>query len=458
MEMLGIEEIIHALVAIPFNCKSVEQISGITTDSRKIHKGDMFIALKGEKFDGHEYAEAAIRSGAAVVLSHQRLNTDIPYLLVDDTLEALHRLAKYYKKKFDIPFVAVTGSSGKTTTKDMIAAVLMEKYNVLKTEGNFNNAIGLPLTLFRLERNHEICVIEMGMNSLGEIELLAEIVRPDAGVITNVGTAHIERLKSRENILKAKTEMFTYFNSTNTAIINGDNDMLQSLNDKPYKIIRYGLDSQNDCRAENIVEKGEAGIDFDVIYQGVKESYQVPIPGIHNVYNALSAICTAKMYGLSCAEINQGLANFKPSKMRMEIFQGILNTKVINDVYNANPDSMKAAINVLSSMEVPSPGRRVCILGDMFELGDLAKDEHSNIGRFAAENKIDVILAVGKMASEIIKGASMVGKNNQLYCFESNAEVIENLKGIIKYNDIILIKGSRGMYMENIVESLREGR
>lgn len=458
MERLGIEEIIRALGAIPFNCNDIEQITGITTDSRKIQKGDMFIALKGEKFDGHEYVETAIKSGAEVVLSHQKLNTDIPYILVDDTLTALHKLAKYYKNKFNIPFVAVTGSSGKTTTKDMIAAVLSEKYNVLKTEGNFNNAIGLPLTLFRLEHRHEICVIEMGMNSLGEIEVLADIVRPETGVITNVGTAHIEKLKSRENILKAKTEMFTYFNSTNTAVINGDNDMMQKLDHKPYKIIRFGIDSQNDCRAENIMEKGEAGIDFDVVYQGIKERYQVPIPGIHNVYNALSAICIAKMYGLSSEEINRGLANFKPSKMRMEIFNGILNTKVINDVYNANPDSMKAAINVLSSMEAQGSSRRVCILGDMFELGELAKEEHYQIGRFAAENNINVILAVGKMASEVIKGASMKGSNNQLYCFESNLEVIENLKGIIRYNDIILIKGSRGMYMENIVESLREGR
>ena len=456
MESLGIEEIIRACDAIPFNCSGINQITGIATDSRKLQKGELFIAIKGVNFDGHDYAETAVKNGAAIVLSHKKLSDNIPYLLVGNTLAALHKLAKYYKNKFSIPFIAVTGSSGKTTTKDMIASVLSQKYHVLKTEGNFNNAIGLPLTLFKLEKSHEICVIEMGMNSLGEIEVLADIVRPDAGVITNVGTAHIEMLKTRENILKAKTEMFTYFDTGNTAVINGDDDMLQQLHGKSYKIIRYGLESQNDCRALNIVDKGEGGINFDVVYQGELENYNIPMPGIHNVYNALSAISIAKMYGLTRDEIEDGLKSFKPSKMRMEVFKGIMNTKIINDAYNANPDSMQAAINVLASME--SSGRRVCILGDMFELGEFAKEGHRLVGRFAMENNVDVILAVGNMAKEIIAGASMVGTNQMLYCFENISEVIDHLTGIIKNNDTILIKGSRGMYMENIVESLREGR
>ncbi|MDF2592982.1 MAG: murF [Clostridia bacterium] len=455
MESLGIEEIIHACDAVPFNCSKINQITGVTTDSRKLQTGDLFIAIDGEKFNGHDYAETAVINGAAVVLSHQKLHGDIPYLLVGDTLEALHKLAKYYKNKFKIPFVAITGSSGKTTTKDMIASILSVRYNVLKTEGNFNNAIGLPLTLFRLDKCHEICVIEMGMSSLGEIELLADIVRPDVGVITNVGTAHIEKLHTRENILKAKTELFTYFDSVNTAVINGDDDMLQQLYDKPYKIIRYGLDNKNDCKALNIDEKGEFGTRFDVEFKGSIESYSIPMPGIHNVYNALSGISIAKMYGLTRSEIQDGLENYKPSKMRMEFFQGIKNTKIINDAYNANPDSMKAAIKVLASME--SSSRRVCILGDMFELGDFAKEGHREVGKFAAENGIDVIFAVGKMAKEIITGAGMAGTNQVLCSFDSVPEVIDNLNEIIKFNDTILIKGSRGMYMESIVESLREG-
>lgn len=456
MESLGIEEVIHACNAIPFNSSNIRQITGLATDSRKLQIGDMFIALKGENFDGHDYAKTAVKNGAAIVLSHQKLSDNTPYLLVEDTLTALHKLAKYYKSKFKIPFVAVTGSSGKTTTKDMIASVLSVKYSVLKTEGNFNNAIGLPLTLFGLEKSHEICVLEMGMSSLGEIELLADIVRPEAGVITNVGTAHIEKLQTRENILKAKTEIFTYFDSGNTAVINGDDPMLQKLYGMPYRVVRYGLESKNECRALNIVEKGEAGISFDAEYQGQTENYNIPMPGIHNVYNALSAISIAKLYNLTRREIEEGLKNYKPSKMRMEVFTGKKNTKIINDAYNANPDSMRAAINVLAGME--SSGRRVCILGDMFELGEFAQEGHRMVGKFAAENKIDVIFAVGKMANEIIRGASMVGTNQLLCSYESVPDVIDNLNGIIKFNDTVLIKGSRGMYMENIVESLREGR
>ncbi|MDF2520324.1 MAG: UDP-N-acetylmuramoyl-tripeptide--D-alanyl-D-alanine ligase [Clostridia bacterium] len=457
MERLGIDEIIHACRAVPFNCEKISGITGVATDSRKLNKGDLFAAIKGERFDGHQFAEAAVASGAAVVLSQEKLDADIPYILVEDTIKALHSLAKYYKSKFDIPFIAVTGSSGKTTTKDMTASVLAEKYKVLKTEGNFNNAIGLPLTLFNLEHKHEICVVEMGMNSLGEIETLADIVRPETGIISNVGTAHIEKLKSRDNILKAKMEIFTYFDRNGTAILNGDNDMLSKVADKQYKILRFGLNEGNDCRAVNIVEKGEEGIEFDVLYQGQKEAYHVPIPGIHNVYNALSAICIGKLYNISSSQIQSGLLNFKPSKMRMEIFTGRHDTKIINDVYNANPDSMMAAISALASME--TQGRRVCIFGDMFELGEYSKEGHESVGAFAAEKEIDVIAAVGKMADYVIKGAARIKKEDmKLISYSSNQEVIDNMENIVQSQDIILIKGSRGMNMENIVESLREGR
>lgn len=456
MEMLGIDEIIHACGGTPFHCSEIECIRGISTDSRKLERDNLFVALKGVSFDGHEFASKAIELGAAAVLSQVKLKEDIPYILVKDTMKALHDIAKYYKNKFQIPFISVTGSSGKTTTKDMVSSVLSEKYCVLKTEGNFNNAIGLPLTIFKLEKKHEIAVLEMGMNSLGEIEVLADIVHPDTGIITNVGTAHIENLGSRENILKAKTEMFTYFGPENKAVINGDNDMLRTLADKPYQIITYGLEPHNSCRAVDIAEKGEEGTDFTVRYQGKTEVYSLPLPGIHNVYNALSAVCIGKLYGLSRDEINQGLMNFKPSKMRMEIFQGKYGAKVINDAYNANPDSMLAAIDVLAGM--PCSGRRVCILGDMFELGNFSREGHYKVGSFAAQKNIDVVAAVGKQAKEIINGANLAGRNMRLYCFDSNEEVIKNLDRIIKSDDLILIKGSRGMHMEMIVESLREGR
>jgi UDP-N-acetylmuramoyl-tripeptide--D-alanyl-D-alanine ligase len=456
MEILGIDETIHACGGTPFYCSKIKYISGISTDTRKLEPGDLFVALKGVRFDGHEFASKAIALGATAVLSQVQLMDEVPYILVEDTLKALHDIAKHYRNKFHIPFASVTGSSGKTTTKDMVSSVLAEKYCVLKTEGNFNNAIGLPLTVFKLEKKHEIAVLEMGMNSLGEIEILADILRPDTGIITNVGTAHIENLGSRENILRAKTEMFTYFGPKNTAVINGDNDMLRTLIAKPYEIITYGLEPHNSCRAIDIAEKGEEGTDFTVLYQGKKESYGLSLPGIHNVYNALSAICVGKLYGLSRDEIHQGLMSFTPSKMRMEIFQGKYGAKVINDAYNANPDSMRAAVNVLAAM--PCTGRRVCILGDMFELGDFAREEHYKVGSFAAQKNMDVVAVVGKQAKEIINGANLAGRNMLLYCFDSNEEVIKNLGSMIKRDDLILIKGSRGMHMETIVESLREGR
>lgn len=456
MEILGIDEIIHACGGTPFHCSEIKCIDRISTDSRKLEQGSLFVALKGASFDGHEFASKAIALGAAAVLSQVKLEGGIPHILVKDTLKALQDIAKYYKSKFQIPFVSITGSSGKTTTKDMVSSVLAEKYDVLKTEGNFNNAIGLPLTLLKLERKHQMAVLEMGMNSLGEIQVLADIVRPDTGIITNVGTAHIENLGSRENILKAKTEMFTYFGPGNKAVINGDNELLRTLSDKPYEIITYGLEAHNSCRAVDIFEKGEEGTDFTVQYQGQMEQYSLPLPGIHNVYNALSAICMGKLYGLSRDEIHHGLMNFRPSKMRMEIFQSSYGAKVINDAYNANPDSMMAAINVLAGM--PCEGRRICILGDMFELGTFAREGHYKVGSFAAQKNIDVVAAVGKQAKEFINGASMNGRNMLLYCFDSNEEVIMNLGNIIKSDDLILIKGSRGMHMETIVESLREGR
>lgn len=456
MESLSIEEILHACGAVAFNCSKIDHVKGISTDTRKLQQGDLFVALKGENFDGHEFVTKALESGAAVVLSQKELPGELPYILVKDTLKALHNLAKTYKKRFQIPFVAVTGSSGKTTTKDMVASVLKEKYKVLKTEGNFNNEIGLPLTLFNLDSSHEICVLEMGMSSLGEIEVLADIVRPDVGIISNIGTAHIENLKSRDNILKAKTEMFTYFSQNNIAVINGDDDMLQQLKNKPYQIVCYGRSHYNDYIAENIIEKDD-GIDFELLNSGKREKYHIPIPGIHNVYNALSAICIGKLYHMNQNEIQRGLSSFKPSKMRMEIFQGIMDIKVINDSYNANPDSTMAAIQVLSSMD--TKGRRVCILGDMFELGDYAKEGHNKVGRFAAESKIDVIIAVGKMSSEVINGASLAGGSQlKLIAFEDVKAAMLEIKKIIKSSDVVLIKGSRGMFMENIVDILREGR
>ena len=456
MEVLGIEEIVSALNGRLMNSGRDLTVSGVSIDSRRINPGDMFIALQGESFDGHEFINKAIENGAALVVVHKQLSgCSIPYILVEDTLKALQDIARYYRNKFNMPFVAITGSSGKTTTKDMIASVLSQKFKVLKTEGNFNNAIGLPLTLLKLQYSHEIAVLEMGMNSIGEISLLSDIVRQDVGVISNVGTAHIEKLGSRENILKAKLEIFSYFDSGNIAVINGDNDMLAAFDSEKYEVVRYGLKDSNDIYAYRIKEKGEKGIDFTVDLEGVPSVFTVMLPGIHNVYNALSAIAVARLFGMEEEDIRKGLISFKPSKMRMDIINLSGGVKLINDVYNANPESMKAAIDVLRSLK--SDGRNICILGDMLELGDFSAEEHYKIGEYAASSGVNVLVAAGSFSGDMKRGASASGMNSKsIYAFHETEEILASLEGIIKPGDTVLLKGSRRMKMECIVDYLRE--
>lgn len=455
MECLSVRELAAACKGTPYGCENLDGICRVCTDTRKIEPGDMFVPLRGENFDGHDFIGKAFQAGAALTLTADLGKAaGKPCILVEDTLNALQDIARYYKGKFKIPFVAITGSSGKTTTKDMIASVLGAKYNVLKTEGNLNNAIGVPLTLLKLEAHHQIAVVEMGMNSLGEIELLADIVRPDIGVISNVGTAHIEKLGSRENILKAKLELFTFFGRDNTAIINGDNDLLGTYASGSHRIIKYGLDKKNDIMAYNIEEMGEQGISFRTRIGGREASFLVPVPGLHNVYNALAAITVGLMFDMTAEQIREGLASFRPSKMRMDIFTLKNGIRIINDVYNANPDSMLAAINVLKS--IGTNGRTVAILGNMMELGEVAAEKHYEVGRYAAETGIDTVISVGGMAKQIAAGAFDAHRDCTVYSFDTNEMLQEKLQGLLEPGDTVLIKGSRVMKMESIVDFLRE--
>lgn len=456
MEVLSAGEIAGASQGSLVNPQGDLKVNGVSIDSRSIKPGDMFIALKGESFDGHDFINGAIEKGAALVIVEKEPEVcTVPYILVRDTLKALQDIARYYRNKFHIPFVAVTGSSGKTTTKDMIASVLSQKFKVLKTEGNFNNAIGLPLTLLNLRREHEVAVLEMGMNSPGEISLLSDIVRQDIGVISNVGTAHIEKLGTRENILKAKLEIFSYFNKDSTAVINGDNDMLAGFGPAEYRIVRYGLGESNDIHAYGIKEKGEAGIDFTVDLEDVPSDFTVLLPGMHNVYNALSAIAVARLFGMKTKDIQKGLLSFKPSKMRMDITNLSSGIKLINDAYNANPESMKAAIDVLQSLK--SGGRSICITGDMLELGDVSEEEHYTVGAYAAAMGVDIIAAIGNFSKAVKRGAEASGMDSgNAYAFQSREEAALLLGKIIKPGDTVLIKGSRVMKMEYFVDFLRE--
>lgn len=456
MEELSIGEILSACGGTPENLGDGVVVTGVTTDSRKVKKGDMFIALRGEKLDGHDYIENAVSAGAALVIVQKQVKIPgIPHITVKDTLKALQDISRYYRSNFKIPFIAVTGSSGKTTTKDMIAAVLGRKFKVLKTQGNFNNEIGLPLTLMDLDLSCEVAVLEMGMSSLGEIRMLSDLVRQDIGVISNVGTAHIEKLGSRENILKAKLELFTYFKKGNTAIINGDNDLLKNFDSKEFRVLKFGMDSSNDVLAYDIVEKGEEGIEFTVDIDGKPEKFAVVLPGIHNVYNGLSAIAVAGLFGMEPEEIRKGLMDFRPSKNRMDIVTLSSGIRLINDVYNANPESMAAAIKVLQSLR--SGERAVCILGDMFELGDVSAEEHRKLGEYAAREGVDIVAAVGSFAEYVARGALSMGMDkSSVYAFSTNEEAAASLEGILKPGDTVLVKGSRGMKMEYLVDFIRE--
>ncbi|AIS52711.1 UDP-N-acetylmuramoyl-tripeptide--D-alanyl-D-alanine ligase MurF [Thermoanaerobacter kivui] len=457
MELL-VKELINAVEGKLVNGNTNVKITGISTDSRKITKGELFVPLKGERFDGEDFVKDAVSSGAVAVITADLRNvellkdTTVAVIYVKDTLTAFHEIAAYYRKKFDIPFIAVTGSSGKTTTKDMIAEVLSKKYAVLKTGGNFNNEIGLPLTIFRLESYHQIAVVEMGMSGIGEIKRLKEIAKPQVAVFTNIGVAHIEKLGSRENILKAKAELIEDFGENNVIVLNADDDMLvrlpQTYRGKYYK---YGI-TNGDVKAYNI-EKDERGVRYVLKVRELEKRVELSIPGMHNVYNSLAAICVGLEFGVSVEDMADALREFKPEKMRLNIIDGG-KIKIIDDAYNANPDSMKAALTVLRDLDSK---RKVAVLGDMLELGEYSKEAHKDIGKFVLECGIDVLVTSGNFAKYIAEEAKICGMNSSnIFICKNNEEANKVLDSIIKEGDLILVKGSRGMKMEQIVHHLQE--
>ncbi|MDK2805118.1 UDP-N-acetylmuramoyl-tripeptide--D-alanyl-D-alanine ligase [Thermoanaerobacterium thermosaccharolyticum] len=452
--ILSLKEIIDATGGKLLSGGINSTISGISTDSRTIKEGELFIPLKGENFDGEMFIEDALKIGSASLTEtiNYVSNNNKPIIFVDNTKEAFHKIAKYYREKFQIPFIAVTGSSGKTTTKDMIYDVLSMKYNVLKTKGNFNNEIGLPLTIFRLNKDHDMAVVEMGMSGFGEIRRLKNIAEPNIAVYTNIGVAHIEKLGSRENILKAKSELVEDFKEGYTVILNADDDMLAKLTEKKGpQYITYGIDN-GDVKAFDIVLKEES-VKYKVIIDGYTMDIELNVPGKHNVYNSLAAICIGIKFGVNKEDMRKALANFQPSAMRLNIID-VSGLKIINDAYNANPASMKAALSVLKGYK---DRRKIAVLGNMLELGDYSDLAHEEVGKHVKDEDIDVLITVGDFASKIAEGAIKNGMDakNVMMC-KNNVEAIELIKEIKNDNDVFLIKGSRGMKMEEIVKFLQE--
>jgi UDP-N-acetylmuramoyl-tripeptide--D-alanyl-D-alanine ligase len=445
---------------------SASVFTGVSTDTRTIQPGDLFIALEGENFDGHDYLEQAVEKDAAAVLIHN-LNKTLPKgvhtIVTRNTLTALQNLAAWYLKLFSIPIVAITGSTGKTTTKDMIYSVLSQRFNVLKTQGNFNNEIGLPLTLFHLEPHHEIAVLEMGMSGFGEIRRLTDIAPPKVAVITNIGVSHMEKLGSRDNIWKAKSEILEKLHVGGTFILNDDDDILHReasrMNQEkmPYDVIRFGTGMDVEYKADDIQVLGEEGIKYNLLMG--KETYSINLnaPGRHNVYNSLAAIATGKVFGMDMVDIQAGLLEFVSGSMRLNIFsmEAYNDIKVIDDAYNASPDSVEAALHILRDMKGT---RKIAILGDMLELGDYSLSAHKQIGKAALECGVHILITKGQHSSWIGEGAVEAGMQaSNIFHREDNEGVINWLAGNIREGDRILIKGSRGMHMEEIVSYLKSG-
>lgn len=429
-------------------------IQEVTTDSRKVVTKGLFIPLRGERFDGHQFIGQVYDKGAVATLTMEDCVEDprLATIWVPDTGKALLDLARFYRKIFDIPVVGITGSVGKTSTKEMIAATLSGKWKVHKTEGNFNNEIGLPLTLFKLDAKHEVAVIEMGMNHFGEIHNLTTTALPDVAVITNVGTSHIENLGSREGILKAKLEILDGLSPEGLLVINGDNDLLGDLKDLNVKKVTYGLDSKNDYWAEKITNEGMYTL-AEVTTPHAHYAIRIKALGEHMVYNTLAAIAIAEHYHLSEEEIKAGLASYEPAKMRMHITETEYGLTLLDDTYNASPDSMKAALKVL--MDYQSKGRKVAVLGDMFEMGEFAPQLHQEVGIFANQVQVDLLISIGELAREIHMAYQNAGGKNA-YHFSNKEDFLKEMKQIIRSSDCILFKASRGMFFETLVEEARK--
>ena len=454
MQKLTVDDILKATGGELLCGSNEAKISQITTDSRKAADGVLFIPLVGDKFDGHEFIRASFDMGASVALTHKNIEPVLgkTVIKVDDTMRALADIARYYKKKYNVPTVAVTGSVGKTTTKDMLHAALSAKYNTLKTEGNFNNEIGLPITVLRLEKEHEMAVLEMGMSHFGEIERLASIGMPDVAVITNIGMSHIENLGSQEGIFKAKMEITKLFDEKNVLIVNGDNEFLSRTKGMgKYKVVYYGITNpENDVYAKDIINNGVDGTVFTAVVGDKEYKVEVKVAGEHNVYNALAAICVGREFDVPMEDVIDGIKNFRLTAMRMSV-EDIKGMTVINDCYNSSPDSIRAALKVLNSIEGK---RRVAVLGDVLEMGDFAKDAHYALGKDVA-NSAEVLITAGANAAYIAEGAKENGMS-EVYSFPKTLEASVFVKDFVKENDAVLIKASRGMHFEEIYKAISE--
>lgn len=436
------------------------EISGVVVDSRLVEKNFLFIATVGERVDGHDYIDSAYAKGAAAVLCEKLpTNPKLPCILVKDSFCALKVLAKWYRLQLDVKVVGITGSVGKTSTKEFISSVLSEKYKVLKTEGNFNNEIGMPLTILRIRDEHQVAVLEMGISNFGEMHRLSEIAKPDISVITNIGQCHLENLGSRQGILKAKTEIFDFMSENGYVCVNGDDDMLATIKEvKGKKPMSFGIGAGNDIYADEVKTNGLFGSSCNIHYNGNTIHSVIPLPGEHMILNALAATCVGSLLSLSAKEIASGIEKVKPLGGRSNILRTEKWT-IIDDCYNANPVSMKAAVDLLCMSDT----RKVAILGDMGELGDKEEALHAGIGVYTASKKIDILICVGKLSKKMYESADALLQTKEhednssslrLYYFETREALLNMISSIINPQDTILVKASHFMEFDKVVKAL----
>jgi UDP-N-acetylmuramoyl-tripeptide--D-alanyl-D-alanine ligase len=431
-------------------------ISGVTIDSRKIEAGNLFVPFQGERVDGHDYVVQSIHNGAVAALWQKDVPNppkDIPILLVDDCLVALQELARKYRKELSVKVVGITGSNGKTTAKDMTSSLLSLKYKVQKTEGNFNNHIGLPLTVLGLDEDTEIAVLEMGMSGRGEIEFLTNLACPDAVVITNIGESHLLDLGSREGIAEAKLEILQGLKDGGLAVLHGDEPLLMERIHR-YKgnveVQTFGRSETNDFFPTEI-QQLEQGSRFKM--NASSQTFEMPVLGTHNIMNALASMLIARHFSVPFEKMAEGLRGIKLTNMRMELVEGKHGEKIINDAYNASPTSMMAAIELVANLR--GYERKILVLGDMLELGPQEEQYHLQIGAGLDADKIDLVFTYGDLGSHIAKGARTALGEQRVFNFSNKGELIKELERHVDNHSLVLVKASRGMKLEEIVKALQ---
>lgn len=465
MEMLRIDEIVKAVDGVLLYGDEHCPIHSVSTNSKEVESGALFVPIIGERVDGHNYIDSALENGAAAVFTSREGTIFIKgkaYIQVKDTLEALQALASYYRDKFDLPIIGVTGSVGKTTTKEMISTVLEQKYKVLKTSGNMNSQVGVPLMMFQIQKEHEIAVIEMGMSEFGEMEKLASIVKPDVGVMTNIGVSHIAQLKTQENIRSEKLNMIKEFKEDAILYVNGDDVLLADIPKnrasfghpilENISVCTYGINNHCDYQGSMVRTIGN---ETHFLYGAARDNREITLGvlGIHNVYNALVALAIGERYQVIYEMANKALHDYRPIAMRGQI-QEIDGMLLIDDTYNASPDSMKSSIAML--LELPNRKRRIAVLADVRELGELSYECHYGVGEYIAGKNVDLVVTIGMEAKAIAQAINNNDKGMLTISVETNQEAILYLREYLKSGDGVIIKGSRGMHTEEVLEGINK--